>query len=54
MSSGVLCFDEVQMMDVADATIVNGVLRRLLGAGWVLVCTCNRAPARIVHANEFS
>ena len=44
ISAGVLCFDEVQMMDIADATIVAGVLDRLFSAGWVLVATCNRTP----------
>ena len=44
VSAGVLCFDEVQMMDVADATITAGVLHRLFEAGWVLVATCNRTP----------
>lgn len=32
------------MMDIADATIVSGVLSRLFAAGWVLVATCNRTP----------
>ena len=32
------------MMDIADATIVAGVLNRLFDAGWVLVATCNRTP----------
>lgn len=32
------------MMDIADATIVSGVLDRLFDAGWVLVATCNRTP----------
>ncbi|KAL3920353.1 MAG: hypothetical protein SGPRY_005281 [Prymnesium sp.] len=52
---GVLCFDEIQascarrspavvMMDIADATIVNGVLRRLLDAGWVVIATCALSP----------
>ena len=44
ISAGVLCFDEVQMMDIADASIVSGVLSRLFDAGWVLVATCNRTP----------
>jgi hypothetical protein len=44
LSVGVLCYDEVQMMDIADATILSGVLQSLLRAGWVLVATCNRAP----------
>ena len=43
MAPGLLCFDEVQMMDVADASIVTGVLRRLVDAGWVIVATCNRS-----------
>ena len=45
VSAGVLCFDEVQRMDVADASIVAGVLSRLFDAGWVLVATCNRTPS---------
>ena len=53
ISAGVLCFDEVQVMDIADATIVSGVLKRLFDAGWVLVATCNRTPqefaASILH-----
>ena len=43
ISTGVLCFDEVQVMDVADAAIFTGVLERLFDAGWVLVATCNRS-----------
>ena len=31
-------------MDIADSTIVAGVLHRLFDAGWVLVATCNRTP----------
>ena len=45
VSVGVLCYDEVQMMDIADATVLRGVLQALVGAGWVLVATCNRTPA---------
>jgi hypothetical protein len=44
VSVGVLCYDEVQMMDVADATVLRGVLCALLDAGWLLVATCNRTP----------
>lgn len=43
LSAGLLCFDELQMMDVADATVVCGVLDRLVAAGWVIVATCNRS-----------
>jgi predicted ATPase len=47
VSAGVLCFDEVQMMDVADSAVVAGVLSRLFDAGWTLVATCNRAPEEL-------
>ena len=44
VSFGLLAFDEMQLMDVADATVVTGVLSRLAEAGWVLVATSNRSP----------
>jgi len=47
ISFGVLAFDEVQLMDVADATVVTGVLARLRDAGWVLVATSNRTPEQL-------
>ena len=50
VSSGVLCFDEVQFMDIADATVVTGVLDRLFSAGWVLVATCNRTPSEFAES----
>ena len=50
VSSGVLCFDEVQFMDIADATVVTGVLDRLFSAGWVLVATCTRTPSEFAES----
>ena len=47
VSCGVLCFDEVQMMDIADSAIVAGVLHRLFDAGWIVIATCNRSPEEI-------
>ena len=38
------------MMDIADATIVAGVLDRLFDAGWVLVATCNRTPKEFAQS----
>jgi predicted ATPase len=52
LSPGLLCFDELQMMDVADATIVTGVLRRLAEAGWVVVATCNRSLPELLQSAQ--
>jgi len=52
LSPGLLCFDELQMMDVADATVMTGVLRRLTDAGWVIVATCNREIAELAASTQ--
>jgi cell division protein ZapE len=40
----VLCLDEMQVNDIADAMIMGGLLRNLFGLGVTLVTTANVAP----------
>jgi len=42
--SPVLCFDEVELVDVADALVLKRVLERVFALGGVLVATSNSAP----------
>ncbi|KAG0609370.1 hypothetical protein M758_8G179400 [Ceratodon purpureus] len=42
--ASVLCFDEVQVLDVFTAVALAGILGRLLTRGAVIVATSNRAP----------
>lgn len=44
---GLLCFDEFQVADVADARLMHGIFDRLMRSGTVVCFTANRAPADV-------
>lgn len=44
---GLLCFDEFQVADVADARLMHGIFNRLMRSGTVVCFTANRAPSEV-------
>ncbi|XP_020098706.1 putative ATPase N2B isoform X2 [Ananas comosus] len=42
--ASILCFDEIQTVDVFAIVALSGIMSRLLSTGTVLVATSNRAP----------
>lgn len=45
--ASILCFDEIQTVDVFAIVALSGILSRLLTTGTVLVATSNRAPREL-------
>ncbi|XP_021275715.1 lactation elevated protein 1 isoform X2 [Herrania umbratica] len=45
--ASILCFDEIQTVDVFAIVALSGILSRLLSTGTVLVATSNRAPKEL-------
>ncbi|ESW33213.1 hypothetical protein PHAVU_001G051900 [Phaseolus vulgaris] len=42
--ASILCFDEIQTVDVFAIVALSGILSRLLSSGTIIVATSNRAP----------
>ena len=45
--ASLLCFDEFQIADVADARLMHGIFKRLMKSGTVVCFTANRSPDKL-------
>ncbi|XP_019447543.1 PREDICTED: lactation elevated protein 1 [Lupinus angustifolius] len=48
--ASILCFDEIQTVDVFAIVALSGILSRLLNSGTIIVATSNRAPEDLNEA----
>ncbi|XP_061376442.1 uncharacterized protein LOC133318456 isoform X2 [Gastrolobium bilobum] len=48
--ASILCFDEIQTVDVFAIVALSGILSRLLSSGTIIVATSNRAPEDLNEA----
>ncbi|KAK7384725.1 hypothetical protein VNO78_30426 [Psophocarpus tetragonolobus] len=48
--ASILCFDEIQTVDVFAIVALSGILSRLLSSGTIIVTTSNRAPKDLNEA----
>ncbi|KAK4274426.1 hypothetical protein QN277_017646 [Acacia crassicarpa] len=48
--ASILCFDEIQTVDVFAIVALSGILSRLLSTGTIIVATSNRAPEDLNEA----
>ncbi|KAI4337329.1 hypothetical protein L6164_015760 [Bauhinia variegata] len=48
--ASILCFDEIQTVDVFAIVALSGILSRLLSTGTIIVATSNRAPQDLNEA----
>ncbi|KAF7817241.1 AFG1-like ATPase isoform X1 [Senna tora] len=48
--ASILCFDEIQTVDVFAIVTLSGILSRLLSTGTIIVATSNRAPKDLNEA----